>query len=167
MWEKSDKPVVSGPQFFCSLIWTYPDDARLLRRVAPRCCAPHFTTRVFGHSAISPFLGGYHSPSCWGSPFKEHSSIWQSKIYFATVGNFRTRVRWYPTGTNEKCGWVGRRSRKLHMHRTDAEGKMTKWGGSKKPSLEIHSLHQVAFACSQWVLCENYHHFRDFFGVKW
>ena len=49
-----------GPKFFLSLMWTCPDGARLLRHVAPRCRAPHFTTRVFGHSAISPFLGGEH-----------------------------------------------------------------------------------------------------------
>jgi len=58
MWEKSDKPPVLGSQFFCSIIWTCPDDARLLRRVAPCSCAPHLTTRVFGHSSIFPFLGG-------------------------------------------------------------------------------------------------------------
>jgi len=39
-------------------MWTYPDGARVLWRVAPRCRAPHFTTRVFGHSVITPFLGG-------------------------------------------------------------------------------------------------------------
>jgi len=47
-----------GSNFSSPPMWTCPDGARLLRRVAPRCRAPHFTTRVFGHSAISPFLGG-------------------------------------------------------------------------------------------------------------
>jgi len=55
---KFDKPPVLGSQIFPPLMWTYPDGARLLRRVAPRCRAPHLTTRVFGDSAISPFLGG-------------------------------------------------------------------------------------------------------------
>jgi len=63
---KSEKPPVCqknpinsrywGPTFF--LIWTCPDDAQLLRRVAPRCRVPHFTTLVFSHSAISSCLGG-------------------------------------------------------------------------------------------------------------
>ena len=63
--EKLDKPPVSekfprywGSKFCSPRMWTCPDDARLLRRVAPRCRAPHFTTRVFGHSVITPFLCG-------------------------------------------------------------------------------------------------------------
>jgi len=33
------------------------------RFCATQYCVLHFTTRVFGHSAISPFLGGYGSES--------------------------------------------------------------------------------------------------------
>jgi len=49
-------------------------------------------------------------------------------------------LNWYKLG----CGWVGWRSRKLQMHRTDVEGKIATWGSSKEPSLGIQTLHQVA-----------------------